>query len=190
MKALADLSRTTAAHSTLIIADRNSSRLLDSGRLGAGVSETLTIREPLDEGAKENTESSIRVKHTHNGYHRRFGVKHERALTLAADGTALKGSDKLFGDKLKKLAGKEILLRFHLHPGVTPMKAPDGRITLETRSGRTWIFDVDGGTAEIEESLYLSRPDRGEPTRQIVVRLDRADDTAPVCNWVLSEMSL
>ncbi len=182
MKELATLSRTTAAHSTLVIADRNSSRILDNGRLGAGVSETLTIREPTDDG--------VRIKHTHNGYLKRFGVKHERSLTLEADGTVLKGSEKLFGDKRKKLEGQEIMLRFHLHPGVMALKAPDGRISLETRGGKNWIFDLDGGTAEIEESLYLSRPDHGENTRQIVVRVAREGNEPPMCNWVLSEVRL
>ncbi len=179
--ALAELARTTAAHSTLIIADRNSSRLLEGGRMGPGVSETLTIREKTDEGT--------RIRHSHNGYLKRFGVKHERSLDLSADGTRLKGSDKLFGPKIKKLAGKEVLLRFHLHPNITALKASDGRITLETRAGKTWIFDVDGGEAEIEESLYLSRPDHPVPSRQIVVRLAREGNEQPTLNWVLSEMS-
>lgn len=179
---LATLSRTTAAHSTLVVADRNSSRILDSGKLGAGVSETLTLRE--------TTENGVQVRHTHNGYLKRFGVKHERTLLLSNDGLQLKGSDKLFGPKLKKLDGKDIILRFHLHPGVAALKAPDGRVTLETKGGRTWIFDLDGGDAEIEDSLYLSRPDHPTPTRQIVVRVAREGTEPPICTWVLSEMSL
>lgn len=179
---LAELARTTAAHSTLIVADRNSSRLLENGRLGAGVSETLTIREKNEDGT--------RVRHTHNGYLKRVGVKHERTLNLSTDGTRLIGSDKLFGPKFKKLQGKEITLRFHLHPNISALKASDGRITLETRSGKTWIFDVDGGEAEIEDSLYLSRPDHPVPSRQIVVRMVREGNEPPIANWVLSEMSL
>ncbi|NVJ98934.1 MAG: heparinase II/III family protein [Alphaproteobacteria bacterium] len=175
------LARTTAAHSTLVVADRNSSRLLESGRLGAGVSETLTIRE--------KTEDGMLVRHTHNGYLKRFGAKHERTMQLYDDGLKLKGTDTLFGPKLKKLAGKDIVLRFHLHPTVNALKASDGRITLETRGGKTWIFDVDGGDAEIEDSLYLSKPDHPVPTRQIVVRLAWEGTEPPTASWVLSEMS-
>ncbi|WP_417456446.1 heparinase II/III family protein [Kordiimonas sp.] len=190
MPQLAKLARTTAAHSALVIGDRNSTRLMDDGRLGAGVAETLTIREVMEE--------SVRLRTTHDGYLKRFGVKHERILELSGDGTRLKGSDRLFGPKLKKLSGQQVLLRFHLHPQVKALKAPDGRITLETRSGKTWIFDADGGNAEIEDSLYLSRPDRPEASKQIVVTLSKEGaqrgsgegTNQPICNWVLSEMNI
>ncbi len=186
MPQLANLSRTTAAHSTLVIGDRNSTRLMDDGRLGAGVSETQMVREA--------TEDSQRLRLTHDGYLKRFGVKHERHIEILSDGSRIKGSDRLFGQKAGKLGAQEILLRFHLHPQVRAMKAPDGRITLETRSGRTWIFDADGGKAEIEDSLYLSRPDRPEAAKQIVVKLARGSGSGGqeqlICNWVLSEMDL
>ena len=169
-----------------MIGDRNSTRLQDDRRLGAGVMETLTVREVTDEG--------LRLRTTHDGYVKRFGVKHERTLLLSPDGQTLKGTDRVFGPKAKKLIGQEILLRFHLHPHIRAMKAPDGRITLETRSGRTWIFDAGGKPADIEDSLYLNRPDRAEAARQIVITLaqkgEKAGTEPPICNWVLSEMSL
>ena len=178
--ALSTLSRTTAAHSALIVDDHNSSKVLDNGRLGAGVSETLTIREEIDEG--------VRIRCLHDGYLGRYGVKHERALTLTTDGRTLRGVDKLFGPKLKKLDGKDIVIRFHLHPGVTALRVSDGRIALELRSGNTWIFDVEGGTAEIEDSLYLSRPDHPVPAQQIVVSVARETQEPPIIIWDLSEM--
>jgi uncharacterized heparinase superfamily protein len=177
---LARLSRTTAAHSTLVISDRNSSRILEDGRIGKGVSETLTIREGLDD--------STRIKLMHDGYLKRFGVKHERTLQLDANGKRLVGSDKLYGPKLKKLRGETVLLRFHLHPQIEALLAPDGRISLETRSGKIWIFDVPDCPAEIEDSLYLAQPDRPVATRQIVVRMPIVENETPICNWVLSEM--
>ncbi|WP_417449199.1 heparinase II/III family protein [Kordiimonas sp.] len=186
MPSLATLARTTAAHSALVIGDRNSTRLMEDGRLGAGVSETLTVRETTEEGQ--------RLRVTHDGYLKRFGVKHERLIEIPADGSRIKGSDRLFGPKIKKLVGQDVVLRFHLHPQVRAMKAPDGRVTLETRSGKTWIFDADGGKTEIEDSLYLSRPDRPEATKQIVVTLAPSGGNdgseQPICNWVLSEMDL
>ncbi|TNE64615.1 MAG: hypothetical protein EP335_07090 [Alphaproteobacteria bacterium] len=176
------LARTTAAHSTLIVGDRNSTRVLEDGHLGAGVEECLAVREITDAG------TSLRI--LHDGYLKRFGVKHERTMLLAKDGKRLRGSDRLFGPKLRKLGDRPVVVRFHLHPTVSALKAPDGRITLETRSGKTWIFDVDGGNAEIEDSLYLSRPDHARPTRQIVVRVEREGTNAPICNWVFSEMGV
>lgn len=180
MPQLADLARATAAHSTLVIGDRNSSRIVEAGWIGAGVGETLTIREGHDEG--------VSLKLMHDGYLKRFGVKHERDVSLSKDGKSLSGSDKLFGPKLKKLRGETVLLRFHLHPQVEALLAPDGRVSLGTRSGKIWIFDVDKGEASVEDSLYLAQPDRPSKTRQIVVRVPVGENETPICNWVLSEM--
>ncbi|PCI64338.1 MAG: hypothetical protein COB37_01815 [Kordiimonadales bacterium] len=176
---LAGLSRATAAHSALVISDTNSSRILENGLIGAGVAETLTIREKLENGT--------RVKLMHDGYLARFGVKHERVLTLSMDGKKLTGTDKLYGPKIKKLAGQSVQLRFHLHPLIEARLAPDGRISLATRSGKIWIFSVEGGTAGLEESLYLAQPDRPVGTQQIVVTLKLTNQNTPICDWAFSE---
>lgn len=177
---LATLSRATAAHNTLIISDRNSSRILENGRIGKGVRETLTLRESIEDGG--------RIKVMHDGYLKRFGVKHERTLTLTKDGKKLSGSDRLFGPKHKKLKGQTVLLRFHLHPHVQAHVAPDGRISLETRSGKIWIFQALGSDINLEDSLYLPQPDSPTPTQQITVKMPVKTNETPQCDWVLSEM--
>jgi len=176
---LAQMTRSTAAHSTLIISNSNSTRILDDGHLGAGVTETLTLRETLEDGT--------RVKLMHNGYEKRFGVKHERTVTLRDNGRKLIGEDTLFGPKLKKLTDEEVIIRFHLHPSIEALVAPDGRITLETRNGKLWIFDCEDGTAEIEESLYIGHPLKPQATRQISVRFPIEKNNTPICKWVLSK---
>jgi len=175
------LSRATAAHSTLIISDKNTSRIQEDGYLGRGVSETLTIRETLDDG--------VRAKLLHDGYVKRFGVKHERAITLSKDGKKLSGTDRLFGPKPQKLKGETIVLRFHLHPQVEATLAPDGRISLETRGGKIWIFSSDGDKVSIDDSLYIAQPDSPVSTRQIVVTVVQHKNNTPICNWAFSEMS-
>jgi len=182
--ALANMTRATAAHSALVVSDTNSTRLLDNGKLGAGVTETLTLRETLENGT--------RVKVIHDGYLKRFGIKHERSLTLIEGGAKLLGEDKLFGTKIKKLLDETVVLRFHLHPHIEAIKAPDDRITLALKSGKIWIFEVDknnpGVTANIETSLYLSRPDKPLESRQIVVTVPVKVNETPTCSWELSEM--
>ena len=69
-------------------------------------------------------------------------------------------------------------------------KGPDGRISLETRGGKSWIFDVEGFSAEIEDSLYLPRPETPQPCKQIVITAD-ADGQSPLTlHWNFSEISL
>ena len=179
---LAAMARSTAANTTLVVGDTNSSKIRDDGLIGAGVSETQTTRENLSDG--------VSVKVIHNGYEKRFGVLHERTLVLNSDGKKLKGQDRLSGRKLKKIAGQSVMLRFHLHPGVQAFKAPDGRVSLETRGGKTWIFDIDDENAEIEDSLYLAQRDNPVASKQIAVSTKAVGDKPIVFNWTLSEISV
>ena len=179
---LVAMSRTTAANSTLVVGDTNSSRMLDNKLIGAGVSETQTTRETLENGQA--------LKIIHNGYERRFGVLHERSLELENSGNRVKGKDRLSGRKLKKLAGQSVALRFHLHPNVEAFKAPDGRISLETRGGQTWIFDIEGAEAQVEDSLYLPQRDEPLASKQIIVTT-KADGMKPVeLVWSFSAISV
>ncbi len=182
MAALNKLSRATAAHSTLVISDNNSSQITNDGYIARGVTESLVLRESIEDATS--------IKLMHNGYLKRYGVKHERTLTLASSGKKLSGSDKLFGPKLKKLNGETVTLRFHLHPSVEALKAPDGRITLETKNKHIWIFDVDGGQADLEESLYLKKPDSPANSRQILVHIPVQNNTTPICKWEFNEMDI
>lgn len=175
------MARTTAANSTLVIGNTNSSRLMEDGLIGKGVNETQITRETHEEG--------ISLKLIHNGYEKRFGVLHERTLFVPNDGSRLEGQDRLAAKRFKKLAGEQITLRFHLHPAVQAFKAPDGRISLETRGGRNWIFDIDGAEAEVEDSLYLAQRDKPLACKQIVATLVADGSKAPLFHWSFNEIN-
>ena len=64
--------RTTAAHSTLTLGDRNSTAIHEDGSLGKGVGEV--------ELSRDETGGIARVEASHDGYVRRFGLIHERRL--------------------------------------------------------------------------------------------------------------
>jgi uncharacterized heparinase superfamily protein len=178
---LAELARSTAANSVLTISDTNSSKMLLDRHIGSGVSETQTTREVLKD--------AVAVTIIHNGYEKRYGVLHGRKLILSTTGRKLVGHDLLSGQSLKKLVGESIILRFHLHPGIQAFKAPDGRITLETKTGKNWIFDIDDNSATVEESLYLARPDDPKPCKQIVVEKKVKVAKSVTLHWTLSEIT-
>src|SRR3546814_7846250 len=67
---LTGLLKTTAAHSTLVIEDVNSTSIRNDGMLGKGVAEVLVHRQ-------EN-EAGTWVDAGHDGYARRFGIEHRR----------------------------------------------------------------------------------------------------------------
>jgi uncharacterized heparinase superfamily protein len=155
--------RTTAAHSTLTLGDRNSTAILDDGGLGKGVSEV--------ELARDETGGVIDIEASHDGYVRRFGLLHRRQLTLAADGRELAGQDSL-AQHGRKRRGEPVpfALRFHLAPSVEVAATADGRGALLRIKGRTvWQFRCRGGTLSIEDSLWVDGEARHHPTLQLVV---------------------
>ena len=97
-EALAFGLRTTAACSTLTLGDRNSTAIHEDGSLGRGVVEV--------EMSRDETAGPARVEASHDGYVRRFGLVHERRLTLSPDGAALSGEDRLYAAAKKGGARK------------------------------------------------------------------------------------
>nr|WP_299597348.1 heparinase II/III family protein [Sphingomonas bacterium] len=160
---LAEALRTTAAHSTLILADTNSTAIHADGSLGRGVIEVELDRQELDSGS--------RVDVSHDGYVRRHGFVHRRQLLLTADGRQLTGEDVLTPSGRKRARDAlDFTLRFHLHPHVEVSSTADGMgALLRIAEGALWQFRCRGGTLTIEESLWIDRIGRPRGTSQIVV---------------------
>lgn len=165
---LARLSRTTAAHSTLVIDDTNSSRITDEGQIGTGVSEVRISR------IQSTRQSDITAQH--NGYEKRYGIVHERHLSVSADGRSITGEDRLIATTTKA-KGREAIVRFHLHPNVSAEINQSGQgVLLRLPHGHGWQFRVEGGRGSLEESLYLLNRDQPVRNQQISVTVDKAQD--------------
>ena len=79
--------RTTAAHSTLTLADLNSTAILADGTLGKGVTQVeIDRREIAGDGG-----GASRLELSHDGYVKRHGFAHRRLLILANNGKELRG---------------------------------------------------------------------------------------------------
>ncbi|WP_310475206.1 heparinase II/III family protein [Sandarakinorhabdus sp.] len=167
--ALASGLSTTAAHSTLVIADTNSTRIRDDGTLAAGVEEvTLALRS--------NVEGQL-IETSHNGYARRFGMLVRRRLFLTTDGTELAGEDLIEAAPaglLRRSAERAFDVRFHLGPGVSATPTADGMgALLKTPAGRIWAFKVrlesGAGRLAIEPSVWVDAAGNIQRTQQLVV---------------------
>src|SRR3990170_2949169 len=161
--------RATAAHSTLVLGDANSTAVLINGKLGAGVGEVEVDRRTLqsDKGA-----SATRLEASHDGYVARFGLVHRRILILRDDGTELRGEDLLVPARGKGKRGKvPYALRFHLGPGVEVSLPEGGRgATLALPDGGYWQFVAGDGTLEADESLWVDGDGRPHPVQQLVIQ--------------------
>jgi len=176
--ALADGLRTTAAHSTLIVGDSNSTAIHADGTLGRGVAEVELTRQESD--------ASSRLEASHDGYVRRHGFLHRRQLVLGSDGRELRGEDSLLpGAKRRKPGATAFAIRFHLGAGVRVTPTADGQAALLRLPGNVlWQFRCRGGALAIEESLWIDGEGRPQSTQQLVVTGESPAGGASV-SWAL-----
>lgn len=175
---LAHLLRSTAAHSTLVLGDRNSTAILEDGSLGRGVSEVALERDMVD--------GAHRVEASHDGYVRRFGLVHQRRLLLSADGRALAGEDVLEPRARPRRGGAiPFAIRFHLAPAVEVTSTADGRgALLRIRGQRAWQFRCRGGMLAVEDSIWLDGEARPRSTLQLVATGETPTDGMTI-SWEL-----
>lgn len=167
--------RATAAHSTLVLDDANSTAVLINGRIGGGVSEVEVDRRTLagDKGAGDKTgRGATRLEASHNGYAARYGLTHRRILILRDDGTELRGEDLLVPSGGKGKNGKVgFAIRFHLGAGIEVGLSEDGQgAGLALPDGSYWQFRSGGGQVSIEESIWADGQGRPQPIQQLVVQ--------------------
>ena len=160
---LVDGLRTTAAHSTLVLADTNSTNILADGSLGKGV-EDVTIDRSEDNDAS-------RLESSHDGYVRAFGLTHKRSLMLGNDGKELRGADQLIAKGRKKIRDSvAYAVRFHLAPGIEATATADGMgAILRSKGAPPWNFRCRGGMLTSEESLWIDGRGQPHPTTQLVI---------------------
>jgi uncharacterized heparinase superfamily protein len=168
--------RTTAAHSTVTIADTNSTAILTDGSLGKGVTDVLIDRS-------EDNDSS-RLEASHDGYLRSFGLLHKRILVLGNDGKELRGTDELVPKARRRAKdGTPFAIRFHLAHGIEPTITADGMgAILRSPGAPPWNFRSRGAAIGVEESLMVDG--RGTPhrTMQLVINGEAAASGAEV-HW-------
>ncbi len=154
-KAWAAAARTTAAHSTLVVADTNSSELRPDG-LGRRPAEVHVQRQEAN-GAHW-------LEASHDGWAHSFDALHHRRLYLAESGEDIRGEDAV-----EASAPVAYAVRFHLHPQVQAALQADGEtVVLRLPGGGSWRFRAEGAQVQLEESIYLGG-DTPRGTAQIVL---------------------
>ncbi len=167
-----DAARATAAHSTLVIGDLNSSELKPEG-LGR---RPVTVEVNRQEAAGAHW-----LDVSHDGWKKTFNAVHRRRLYMAESGEDVRGEDLIEAPEPQPFT-----LRFHLHPDVQANVQQDGAaVLLRLKSGTFWRLRADGVQLKLEETIYLggAEPKRGE---QIV--LTGFADGPQHIKWALSKV--
>lgn len=172
--ALVEGLRTTAAHSTLTLADCNSTAIHPDGTLGRGVGEV--------ELSRQESELGSRIEASHDGYARRLGFVHRRQVTLTGDGRELRGEDALLPQGRRRRS-VPFAIRFHLGAGVDASLTADGQgVLLRVPGGNAWQFRCRGAALAIDGSLWIDGDGNPASTQQLVLSGDAAAGGASV-NW-------
>ena len=167
-----DATRSTAAHSTLVMNDLNSSELKPEG-LGRRPTEVKAQRQEAN-GAHW-------LEAEHDGWRRPLGAVHRRRLYMAESGDDIRGEDVVEAPQPQAFT-----IRFHLHPDVQANVQQDGEAALlRLRSGGGWRLRADGGRLSLEESVYLGGP---EPRRSEQVVLSVGIDGPQQIKWAISKV--
>jgi uncharacterized heparinase superfamily protein len=168
----------SAAHSTLILDDRNSCEILADGYIGrASESPQITYRELADK--------SLSLDIVHNGYMPTHTTTHSRHIEMSQDGLTIKGMDSLISET-HRTAPLEYTLRFHLHPMVQcSLIKGSSEALLRLPSGKSANFYAYGYNLRIEESIMMGKNLSPRPTKQLVIE-GRYSGGLEQMPWIIS----
>jgi uncharacterized heparinase superfamily protein len=162
-----DLLRQTAAHTALVVDNRNACGIDGSG---------LPSARPDVRVRRQEEENVALLETAHNGYVPRFGLTHRRVLRLKDLGDTVCGEDRLVGK-----SGVHFAVRFHLHPGIQVSLIKDNQeALLRARSGTGWRFSAQGMGITLEESVYCPEGESPRRTQQLVLNGITAGPETPI----------
>jgi uncharacterized heparinase superfamily protein len=167
-----DALRSTAAHSTLVIADTNSSELKP---------DCLGRRPEKVEVQRQEGNGAHWLEASHDGWRRPYGALHRRRLYLSESGQDIRGEDVVEASNPPSYT-----LRFHLHPNVSASMQQDGETVLLRLPGSGgWRFRSDGAKVALEESVYLGGP---EPRRCEQIVISGYTDGPQQVKWAITKV--
>ena len=182
------VARATAAHSTVSFNNASSCRFREEGAFRQIVGVPIVDGPTRVPVARSEHEDSLVLRASHDGYSRRFGVIHQRAVMLTAGGSKLEGEDVFMpthGEMLPQGSRDEFAVRFHLHPTIKASRRSDGHGAMLVLPNKdVWNFDSHEDRVEVEESVYLGGSEGPRRAQQLVI-YGRARQV-PRVHWTFS----
>jgi uncharacterized heparinase superfamily protein len=160
---LNNISKTTACHSTLSIANHSSVQFVKQPDSPSKISTGLKIfnKKIISENNYWSASAS------HDGYNKRFGIIHERKIDFLHDAEKFIGVDKIF--KKKKFKSVNFEIRFHLDPVSKIMKTQDGKAIYIDLNNEGWKFICKEYKIDIETGLFFGLKNNFTENQNIVI---------------------
>ncbi|MBX2833632.1 MAG: heparinase II/III family protein [Micavibrio sp.] len=156
--------RASPAHSTLILADRNSCET------GEGASRRIrkcAVR-------KDDAEGAVLLEASHDGYESLNGYTHRRRYYICDHGDDFRGEDML-SSTMRPERATPFSVRFHLHPRVMISLIQGGRealLRLPSGVGFRFSFscgNMAAGRLALEESVYMGKDNTYRKCYQLAI---------------------
>jgi len=157
---LAELSRSTAAHSALYINNTSSCTFNKSAFVNKIYGSSLISKHRIINRNYTEDKDFYFISASHNGYEKRFGYIHTRSIKIS------KKSDEIFcQDELKKTKNYSGLLkyfiRFHIYPDTKIVKTMAGNsILISLSNGEGWSLLSETNNLEIDKNIFLGNKNK------------------------------
>ena len=157
---LTELSRSTAAHSTLYINDTSSCTFYKNDFVNKVYGRSLISKHRIVEKNYTEDKDFYSISASHNGYEKKFGYIHKRSIKIS------KKSDEIFcHDELKKTKNYSgplnYFIRFHIYPNTKVVKTMAGNsVLLSLPNGEGWSLLSETNSLEIEKNIFLGNKNK------------------------------
>jgi uncharacterized heparinase superfamily protein len=179
------LARATSAHSTVTFNDESSAHFIEMPTVRRVLGGSPMLGGPNQVSvSREDRADSMVLRTGHDGYADRYGILHERTVTLAADGMRLDGEDLFLaadGGRQVHTAQDGYAVRFHLHPSVKATRLTDGHGVLLIMPNReAWTFHAEN-RVQLQDDVYLAG--NGGPRRALQMVINGHARSTPRVTW-------
>ena len=177
---LNQLSRSSAAQSTLIIDDNSSCKFTK-------INNSWFIKKGLKIIQKETVfkKNFWKITASHDGYMKKYKSIHEREIQFYPDQMTFKGIDKI----IKKNSNRNYKfdIRFHLEPNVKLMKTQDNQSILIELEDEGWKFTCDKYDINIDNGLYFGNKNLHTENNNIFIT-GISNNLTEIIRWELTKI--
>ena len=178
---LNSMSRSSVAHSTLIIDDTSIVKF-NNGIYGEKYVKKYfnIIRKKV---IKDNDKWFLQA--AHDSYKKKYNIIHERQIEFFSKKFLLKGKDIL--EKKDKNLHYNFEIRFHLHPNIKATKTIDNKSILLELEDSGWKFVSENNTIDIETGLYFGKKNFYSENRNIFIS-GKIKNEKQIINWEIKKI--
>ena len=157
------ISRSTAAHSTLVLNNKSVANFKKDfkGKIFNKFNFKTLNKNVVFE------KNYWLIKSSHDGYSRNYGTIHERILEFFPEKNKFVGTDKLI--KNKNFIPTSFEIRFHLMPSTKVTKTQNKNIILIELENSAWRFYSENASIDVETGLYFGNKNNYLENQNIVI---------------------